>query len=371
MPSPATISDWRLTFVWVETILDVLCGRLAPGSVPMPFAVSRFRYIDWFNSYRSSRDLARTPEPPWPIQANDGFWWWYLGTPAALADIGGALAWRSAVPVRLPTPLAPETDVADLRIWSEGLAYPWGVTFVVHLVSSGTWRDFGALAAELIELRREDRFLLHGAPVTLDDIGASGLDALRVSVFGPDCVGRRMPEPFSLFSPVRGSGSVATLDPYTVDEVHRLLHVGASFSATWDWDELIDLDASAVGGLKQKPRSHIVVGTSRGRSIWAPAHLVQAGPRHTLSCRHRNLVMASAQTDSLAAFAVSTVADGHDVILAVDHDFLMRRGVELLGGLYLGATSSFKSLSPKRQLDDSGALPAVNQLRARFGVAAL
>ncbi len=371
MPSVATISDWRLTFVWVETILDVLRGRLAQVSAPMPFAVSRFPYIEWFNGRGTRRDLRRMAEPPWPMHATEGFWWWYLGTPASLSDVGGALAWRSAVPVRVPTPVAPVPDVDNLRIWSEGLAHPWGIAFVLHLVSTSTWRDFGALAGELIELRREDRFLLDGAPVSLDRIGASGLAALRASVFGSGCVGRRMPEPFSIFSPIRGTGSATTLDPYGAEAIHRLLHVGASFSATWEWDELIDLDGSAVGGLKQKPHSHVLVGTSRGRSVWAPAHLVQAGPRHTLSCRHRNLVMASAQTDSLSAFASSTIADGNDVELGADHDFLIRRAVELLGGLYLGGASSFKSLSPKRQLDDNGALPAVNQLRARFGVAAL
>jgi hypothetical protein len=367
-----TITDCRLSFIWNETILDSVTGALSADHAPLPQALGQFSYVGWFDRVQRLRSDSAAPAPPWPTHARDGFWRWYLGAPASLAGVSGAQAWRNCVPVRVASPVGVSFEDERVRVRSEGVAYPWGVALIVNLVFANGWSDFDAATTELVDTYRERRFTLDGQALALEAVGDAGLAALCDMVFGAGRRGRRTREPFSVFTVARGAGSPPELDPHDHESIHRFIQATSSFSPTWEWDELIKLEDASVGGFKQRPTSHVMLGTSRGRSVWAPAYFSQGSGRHTLSCRHRNLVMASTQTDSLAAFADATVVrlDGGSGLGGV-HDVLARRAMQSLGGLYLGARSSFRSMSPKRQLDDSGMLPAVNLLRAGFNASEL
>ncbi len=358
------ITDFRLTFIWFQPLLDVLTGALPADRLRRPAAVEREAYIAWFDAVNRERSGSSTPAPPWPPHGGQGFWARYLDTDPSFSRVTGPVAWRAGVPVRIPAPLPLEAGFADARVYTEGLVHPWGLSLLVNVVSSRRWSDVRQLAGHVVDWRHEPWFVLGNRPCVVETAAGRCLDTLRHETFGPVEAASPPGDPFSVFTPVRGSGSRAELDPISED-VHRLLQAGATFSPTWDWDSLVALDQARVAGRRYQPPPHIVFGTSRGRAVWGPAYLAQSTGKHTLSCQHRNLVFASALTQGLAGFAAATVDLGV-ARMQGDHDALARRAMEALGGMYLG--SRYRSGSVKAQLDASGHLASVNALRGHLGL---
>jgi hypothetical protein len=364
----ASVTGFRLTFIWTETILDAFTGKLPASQAGLPCAVGADAYKSWFDAAQANWPERAKPTPPWPAHRHQNFWARYLQAGESLKGVTGAVAWRNAVPVLLPAPFDVAFD-GDARVHAEGLAHPWGVTFVLNI----SWPRFpGTLAdvtREVVETRRGKRFVLGGQKVTLDRVGAEGLTHLREQVMGPGHAGPRTPEPLSIFAAIRGEGTRDDLDPSTNEDVHRLVQASTSFSQTYDWDALVVLDSGRVAGRKYQPSSHIVFGSQRGRAIWGPAYLAKTHVKATVGCQLRNLVFASAQTESLARFAAETmehVSRGGRV--AGDLEAAARRAMAVLGQLYLGKDSTYKTGSVKAQVDANGFKPAIEQLRARLGL---
>lgn len=362
------INDFRLTFIWVETLLDALTATPGTFHPVLPIAIVREPYIDWFDSAHDTRPRPDEPAPPWPAHKGQGFWARYLGADPAVTPVSGRVAWRECVPVRLPRPVAVDgTAFPTVRAYTEGFVHPWGFALVVNVVSTEPWVDMTDLTAHVADWRREAWFVVRGLPTSLDAVAIEGLSNLRDKTFGGVDADPGIGEPFSVFTPVRGTGTKVELDPSS-DVIHRLLQTGASLTETWAWDDLEPLDQMRVAGRKIQPKIHTVFGATRGRSIWGPAYLAQPKGKHTLSCQHRNLVLASAMTQSLAQFAGATVSLGPSNMLG-DHSERAKRAMEVLGAMYLG--SRYRTGSVKAQIDQGGWLGPINAVRAQLALAAL
>jgi hypothetical protein len=366
MPS---ITDYRLTFIWTEVVLDALTGTLVPSAAAMPEAVSRPLYKAWFDAAQSTRPSVHEPAPPWPDNGRQRVWARYLQN-ADLLRVTGADAWRSVVPIRIPAPIGVDDPTPDLVVRTEGLVYPWGSVLIVSLIRTSPWSNFDLLSADIVDRRRGKHYSVDGGgTVTLDTVGAAGLGALRARVFGPAAGSPAPAEPFSIFTPVRGSGTPNELDPAQDSALHHALQAGASFSKTWQYDALAALEDGRVSRLKQQPPMHVVYGTRRGRSVWGPIAFLSPGERK-LNCQHRNLVLVSAHVESLAAFARATMAEVPGV-LGLEHQHLAKRAMTMLEPLYRASSTTHKTGSVKVQVDANGWLGDVNALRARLGWAPL
>jgi hypothetical protein len=353
-----TVSDHRLSFVFVETILDALTGDLPVAQAGRPEVFDLPRYRERFD--RAQADPADHADlaPPWPGHARkDNFWRWYLDGRPLLPTVGGATAWRSVVPLRLPAPVQPASNDPAVRLGCEAFAHPWGIALAISITNRAEWTDPTALGESILAARRDPVFTLDGQPAALEDVAQAGLDAVADAVFGPGRRGTRRREPFSVLTFVRVAGDAKARDPRENTALHRLLQAGASFSKTWKSDDPIALEDLRVARLQAQPGTHFLLGTRRGRVIWAP----ETEGKHTLSCRHRNLLMAAAQVESIAGFAEATAPRGLRG-LSAEHRFLASRAMLEIGRLFLG--HSFRSGSVKAHIERDPARPAINQLRA-------
>ena len=133
-----TILDFRLTFLWVKTILGIFSNS---SRVAAPFTLLRKS-----NLYRQSfEDILEGKsklgfEAPWQKYKKQFFWKYYLAGPA-LDSMSGRQAWEHLVPLRTTFPFA-------VKAWQhghvtlEGFCYPYGLALAV------TFRVVGSLTLD-------------------------------------------------------------------------------------------------------------------------------------------------------------------------------------------------------------------------------
>ena len=109
-----------------------------------------------------------------------------------------------------------------------------------------------------------------------------------------------------VFTLIDADGDPQRFEP-SEEAVRRFLHAVTSCSDTWEQDALPDLEKSKVAGISAAPLSHLVYGTRRARAVWSPGRfLAKPGAKKpTLKLHHRNLVLATAQTEAILGLADS------------------------------------------------------------------
>jgi hypothetical protein len=110
----------------------------------------------------------------------------------------------------------------------------------------------------------------------------------------------------------------------------------------------------------------LVYGTNRGRAVWFP-DLLADSVRPTLACYHRNLALASMQVESLCGFAhgiASQVNENNALNFAEEE--CARNAAGLLGRLYGGKSSIYRSWSVRAQIDQNNFVSDIDTVRALF-----
>jgi hypothetical protein len=364
----------KLSVFWHQDWMD-------PAPLAEPRALDRSGYYELMGQPRASQSGPLTA--PWPPVKGQGFWERYLAQWRTLEAVKKDPAWRALVPLRVTAaPLQVQVEGEDANAASEGFIHPWGGSFAVHLNLTGQWADLPSAAARILELRREKCFALAtdaGAELLrMDDLSTRGLDALRAhaAAASAGAVG----DGFSVFALLAAVGEAAEFAPGTeATGVARFLHAVASFSPTWA-DDTVPAPAEAkAGGKRTGPASHLIYGTARGRAIWSPARFLispqqwqleqkqpgSAPRRTTVGCHHRNLTLASLQTEAMARFTSASAARlAAGTRLANEHGMLARCAAGRLGDLYQGLPNTYRSQSVRTQLDDGDHLAAINAIRA-------
>jgi hypothetical protein len=367
----AELTKIQLSFVYVETILDVLTG--AVKKPPYSFLTNRF---DWATKFDASTKRDGPIQPPWPDRAGRGFWAYYFEQQRPLEAIKGDHAWHGVAPMRQEFPFSVKSTDERLRPAPEAFIYPHGAAVVINvaLQNKFTPEETAALASDV---RRQPIFTIDADTTArpLDAVAARALDALRETAFGASVgVGRRPHFPFSVATVIVATGGDEVNPPADGSPEHRFLDAVTTWSPTWKsaaLGKVADrrLDARTEG----VPGGHIVYRRDRGRAIWFPGSFnVPAGYIRTLTCYHRNLVLASLQVESLAGLAAATaafLADGGK--LNNPHFDAARRAGNVLGRFYGGARTIYRSHSPKAQIDDAGYVSDINAMRAAVGQVAL
>ncbi len=321
---------------------------------------------------------------PWPVTERQKFWEFYLGRSPTLEGAPVRDVFRFLVPLRSAgQPLELLADGDDTRAATEGFLHHWGGTLVINLALAGDWGSLAEVADRIVQLRREPCFSTSpgGPQRRLDDLAADGLAALRPQAV--KAIAGATSDGFSVFSLTTAAGEPTDFDP-TVEATgaHLFLHAVTSFSSIWRSEKPRPLGEAAVGGKKTGPTSHFLYGAARGRAIWSPENFavepaVPGAPppprrKPTVGCHHRNLVLASMQTEALARFAADAADRLHaNLALSSQHDLLARLALGKLDEIYAGDRSTYRSGSLRAQIDDAQLKGPIDAARAKNGWSAL
>ncbi len=370
------IQDLRLSFIWVETILDLL-GDSPPANAPFAFLGDRYAYAQQFEQALHNGDGAGGLKPPWHDQGKQYFWTYYLEgrTPGSL---NGTRAWKALVPFRAKVPAAVQAAWLSPPLYLEAFFYPHGLAFVL----SARHRAPLTLARAVdkaFEVRRSGRFTVSwdggGNPdiLSLDVLADQALDALRQMAFGPDAAaGARPATPFTIVTVVNGTGVDPDAPTPDGGEVHRVLEAMTEWRPTYRNDVLPPL-ADARLRTRTAPPSHVLYGRTRGRAVWFPALFVpEAGDLHSLTCYHRNLASVSLQVESLGALLSEIARKIRSAApLSEGQRECARRAAHILGALYAGNSTTYRSWSPRAHIEQNNLVADVNKVRDYFNMAAL
>lgn len=372
---PDQIQAVQLSFIWVETIFNVLKEPPA-AEAPLAFLGRDYLYVPKFEEILAAQKKgSKAPdlEVPWPKPSGQRFWQYYLelGAGKKLNEVRGAHAWRSLVPFRRKVPVEVKMPEGLPRpLLCEAFYYPFGLAFVVTArcesqlaVNAAVELAFKIRKTEKLETRWDQ-----GAAelLSLDMLAGQALPNLRTAAFEPGAVAEAgSATPFTICTFIKAEGVDPNLPTPANGEIHRALEAMTGWRNTWLYDELPDL---AQAGLKIEGAtpSHVLYANKRGRAVWFPAYFSRA--RHTLSCYHRNLVFASLQTESLSGLVVETaklLANGK-AFLSNAHRTCAQLAAGILGRLYGGDGSIYRSQSCQVQIEQNNLVEAVNAVRDFF-----
>lgn len=364
------IHDLRLSFIWTETCLDLIRDVESPGTgiAPLAFLGRRPSYARRFEEALEGGNVPLDLEAPWPRPSGQYFWTYYLEgcTPGR---VSGVRAWKALVPFRGEVPATVEAPwLQPGRLTLEGYFYPHGLALVVT-ASCRSALTPGEAVEKAFEIRRTKRYSVEwpsreGSDVlALDALASRALFELRRRSFLFAGVDDRSVTPFSVTTVVQGEGVDPGAQPQRGGKVQRMLEAVTTWWPTWRYDELPELE-NATLKIRRAPPSHVLYGHKRGRAVWFPALFTQkGGDLHSLSCYHRNLVLASLQVESLSGLvAVTAKQIDEGAWLAASHQECARRAAGILGRMY-GGVATYKSWSPRVQIEQNDLVPVVNRVR--------
>ena len=372
----AKVSELRISHIQFERF-----GSLVPDNAPFGFMPSATGYCSKFKScLQSSNNLGyglpwKTVGKYW--ERNNRFWLRYL---RYLLDDVNRLpreAWDNLVPFRLLS-FGSSTD-RSLAI--EGYIYPHGIGVVVnHYVKFGTGKTFieaAQLAGEEVNNKTWIIDWSHGIPSPVSDEG-----------FGIESI---IKEALNRLSDVAlGYGSRPSLIPCSRFAVSSV--IGGSVDGDTDWNDTKCLHHYLGALCPSQSWGQISNGSSRAtiegcdsgkilyllkeeKVVWFPATLKHVTAknavkkRHKLTCYHRNLIMATLQTESLYRFLC--LARETPPPLPDNLDTMARAAARQLGLLYIGCENTYTSWAIHHQiesrLDEINAIVAA-ELPSQLGI---
>lgn len=354
-----TVTILRISYVW-------FAGTSAAIITPHGSSAALARS----STYRESFAAAQAADPPTPFlppwfsPRGQRYWRRYLEGHWP-RDVTPTTAWRNVTPLRVSS-LGLTDAPAKCRVSVDRYVYPHGIGAILE----ATWYDVAftldqAIAAGIAFRRKVGVIPGTDLPASLDD-AVDRISNLEIdSLFGLDRALAPVPsDPMSICTVVRAEGESA--QAVQGDAVHRRVHALASWSPLWDAAELPELAKATIEGGGEKP--YLLYGTPRSRVMWYPAAFTRADPAlHSLACYHRNLALASLQADGLAAmttYGETLAADGTP--LGGDNYDIVRLAATTLGRMYGGASSTYKSRSIVRQIDDHERRPDIDALFRRM-----
>lgn len=406
------ILEMRLSLIWSETVLHLL-GKNVPADAPLKALGRRATYELLFEQMLESQS-AGTPihalmgatkpvpvlGPPWPKPEGQRYWQRYLES-STLGNLSGSVAWRGLVPLRSKFPIIvvpgqwlPTSPVpVKIRVLREAFFYPHGCAFVLTLIAEVKQTQPpgpGLALFDAVDLAfklRRDKFkvtwdgnagLYSGVQwpngpdeITLDQLAGKALPVICATAFGPAAAANsaQVLDPFTIFTVVRGRGVDPALAP--TDEVRRALEAVTRWSPSWRFDVLPDLEARKID-IKTSPPSHLLYGRAKARAVWFPERFTAADNPSSLACYHRNLTFSSLHVESLCGLAATTAERVRNNQL--DSEGLRdcaRQAVGGLGRLYGGGgihKKSYRSMSPRVQIEQNNFVPDIDLVRKELGV---
>ena len=350
-----------------------------PDTAETPPFAERASYEDLFDHLQGAagapKDGLALPWPP-EFPAANLYWRHYLAV-LNPALVRGSDAWQRVVPFRgqrqsveLATAVFPGT------VRAEHFVYPFGLAVVVTLDGSAAltpeqWVD-QLVSASTAKLD----VTFEGAAaraLTLSAFTNEWLQRLSAVYFGAARGVSAVTPPFTITTVIKGDGVDEKKEPAEGGDIHRLLFGTSTLRRNW---KAAKLDRAKLADRKLTAANHGSEGdlgfaAPRGRAIWNPSSFTPAKKdgKPSLSCYHRNQVIAAMQADSLCDLA-DALANRIRInpTLSPRINRLGRIAAEALANIYAGVEGTYRSKSLPRQIADRGSVDSVNLLRDRYSL---
>jgi hypothetical protein len=360
----------RASFIWFDSSMELM--EEPPPKAPMSF-------LGRDNTFAPQFDLAQSGkhpdglQPPWEDLSRQLFWIYYLER-VNPSSFHGAQAWRTLVPLRVK--LESKFTVPGLPLavsFTEGFFYPHGVGFGIT-VDLTERQPVDVVVNALIDLQQKHRLKLpNGKTTPLSGYAVHYLGQLRGRAFRGPSVPTLVPldSPFSITTVIGADAAAA--EPAILDQgpTHRILEALARWSSTWDKDSLPKLADRRLSKTKQNTSdADALYSSTRGRVVWFPSSFGKAGGPDQ-SCYHRNLFYAAVQVESLGSLcllAAQKIA-AHEPLSPSQWD-CARQAARILGRLYGGSKTSYRTLSAKRHIEENRK-QEINVIRSYKGLTPL
>jgi len=353
-PAEVTIQDFRLSFLWVETNLDIFApaAKLADS---LQFLNKSERYRQVFESTLADKGPAGL-EVPWHKRKKQFFWKYYLAG-AALEAVSGRQAWEHLVPFRTKLPLTVKNwKKGTVRV--EGFYYPHGLALAVTFQVNGPLTLDGAVELAYAIRDGEEKFVTQEdqSVRSLDDLAENALTQMRHTLFQQGGTPGKPSEPFTIFTLVQG-------DRFTPFSPGGPVHLALQSVTEWMPDRetatLRELAKVQVPLRGSAAAGSILFGRPRGRAVWLPGLFAKKDPKKpSLGCFHRNLLFASMQVDSLGGLVKGTsdLLRNQTPLSKLDMTLktCARNAIDRLAELYQGDKDyTYRSNSPKAQIEQN------------------
>jgi hypothetical protein len=365
--------------VWSETVLDSFNPAKELG---FDFLKVDYKYERTFEEVLGGGNSRENLEPPWQNhESPQRFWTRYLDGPEQLWEVSGREAYRAlvpfrgAVPAKLTLPL-PDDLQRKMRLTLEAFYYPHGLALVITVSCRDTDLTLTQIAnfARWLQSTRQIRFRWRREErraVPLDEVARTCLTKLRGEAFSPELTpDARSADPFTVFTVVKGSWAIRSAPK--ADQIY-----GDLLSAITGRHITGNSNAERQSRLTTQgptPEGNTLYGIKRGRAVWFPDLFTHEGETiHSLSCYHKNLVFASLQVESLGSLVSETAQkrqDGRD-FYSSDHRECVRQAAVILGRLYEGSYSTYRSWSTRAQIEHNGLRGDIDRVRAFFDMSPL
>jgi hypothetical protein len=366
-----TVTELRMSFIWFEAWPDLL---VAPGAAPLAALGGQATYAHIFNQY-----VATDASPlkgltlPWKHgKQGKSFWAIYLGGSVAK---NGDQAWNHIIPLRSTPPISIDANWLNGRVFAETFFYPHGVACTINVSCSNDLTLTKPLMDLAANVRRNAKFEVIGPNfpkqllsleaiarelLTLGHLRSLGKQPTAISTAG---------RPFSIVTVVRGKDVDAKSPVNQGDDVHTIAEGLTNWNPNWDIQPPPKLTDQTLLPTDNPSPGNLLYANSHGRFVWVPTCFLppppQTKPPLKMGCYHRNLTLASIQMESLGQLCVMAdqlIAAGNSP--TGTYKDLCKRAAEVLGRLYGGAKSTYRSASITRHLLDNGWRPAINNVRA-------
>jgi hypothetical protein len=363
----AIINEFRLSFVFTEVFDDML---LDPDGKPLGLMARTGTYVGALDKLiAGDTPLLTIPVSlPWEADGGKSFWTLYLGP--ASSSLTGNKAWKNVIPLRLAAPAALEVPGLKGRLTTEALFYPHGISFLVTATCLGEMQPDEVVEAASA-LYRDQKYSVRWTDNTKEDLKLATLGERALLKLRTMAIGAAIPHApyrpdrvFSVATVIRGQGVDVAVDVVDGDNSHRMLEGLTAWNPNWS-QQPPPLLANHKLPMDNPAPGNVLYSQRRGRAAWVPSRfLPKKSNKPYMSCYHRNLTLASAQLESLSALcwiASSAQAGGKPPVGAY-YD-LCKRAAEVLGRLYGGVRSTYRSASLRRQVEDNQWVAPINEVR--------
>lgn len=349
------IKELRVSFIQVDYCGEVL-RALPPPAIPFDFLLSEGDFQKEFQKALTGKGAYRTPLGG---DYGESFWSYYCKRDKDF--------WRVLVPLCYQ----PKLGVTN---WpGNGLVnaylYPWGVAALVDVSFSGEM-DLDAAVQKAQGIRHgKTKVTVNGRDSSLPALIGAVLDEVRSTAFGSG-VKRNRSQLFTVATVLDGEG----VDPtQTVDgDTRKGLEGLTGWNTAWKFLPPQALDKYSIATKRVPPVGHVLYAADYGRAVWFPAYFPSlAADDVRLPPYHENLTMVSLQTLSLCEVAkdAATLVQQHvsTAVWSATYNSCAQLIAGVLGRLYGGDDSTYRSRSVCRQIDDT-CKNSVNTLRRQYGM---
>jgi hypothetical protein len=306
-PQDPVVTDFRLSFIWVEPIFSVVTGAAKPNA-GFDFLLAEQPYSLQFDPALRSPG-STSLDVPWQGRSRQFFWKFYLGG-GGLEQTSALHAWSHFVPLKSKLPfVARNKNFKTVSLETFFYRHALALLITCRFCGQLPLADAAQLAYTVKEGSEKFEVQQNGvpspSPLDIESLAKNILAHMRESVLGKTAQPGEPRDVFTVFT-------VVSADPFTPFQaggpVHRALHTVTEWPPDPVTSKLF-LESDITIPIKHATADgSILVGRQRARAVWFPGLFSMKNKlKPSLGCYHRNQCFSAMHVESLCAFVRCTM----------------------------------------------------------------